>query len=149
MNDLQWLYWNRESAQTNQRQRRVMDVVRALGITPSQLERFLMLEAGQLTHWCQGELANRYAAMRLVRIHRVVLRNRDYLPPRYQMEQWMRRRLINGQSALDILADPYFLEHRLERVLLVMARQAGSSPRDSDRARRRCKVVQLLRLQPT
>lgn len=149
MNDLQWLYWNRDSAQTNQRQRRVMDVVRALGITPSQLERFLMLEDGQLTPWCQGELANRYAAMRLVRIHRVVLRNRDYLPPRYQMNDWMKRRLINGQSALQILSDPYFLEHRLERVLLIMARQAGTSPRSSERVRGTGNVVRLLRLQPT
>ena len=67
--------------------------------------------------------------MRLVRIHRVVARNRAYLPARYEMGDWMKKKLVDGQSALDILRDPYFLEHRLERVLVVMARRSGDSPR--------------------
>lgn len=86
-----------------------------------------MLQPGELTSWCQGEINNRYAAMRLVRIHRVVLRNRDYLPPRYQMCEWMAKKLANGQSALDILGDPYFLEHRLERAFVMMARLNSGS----------------------
>ena len=149
MNDLQWLYWDRESAQNNQRQRRVLDIVRVLAISPVQLEQFLMLAPGDLTQWCKGLVANRYAAMRLVRIHRVVQRNRDFLPPRHLMSSWMERKLANGQSALDILVDPYFLEHRLERVLVIIARQTGSTPKDS---RTQCKsgqVLPLLRLSPT
>ena len=134
MNDLQWLYWDRQSALHNPRQQRVVEVVRALAITPSQLERFLMLEPGQLTPWCRGDLANRYAAMCLVRIHRVVARNRAYLPARYEMGAWMKKKLVDGQSALDILRDPYFLEHRLERVLVVMARRSGGSPRPAKEA---------------
>ena len=134
MNDLQWLYWDRQSALHNPRQQRVVEVVRALAITPSQLERFLMLEPGQLTPWCRGDLSNRYAAMRLVRIHRVVARNRAYLPARYEMGDWMKKKLVDGQSALDILRDPYFLEHRLERVLVVMARRSGGSPRPAKEA---------------
>ena len=134
MNDLQWLYWDRQSALHNPRQQRVVEVVRALAITPSQLERFLMLEPGQLTPWCRGDLANRYAAMRLVRIHRVVARNRAYLPARYEMSEWMKKKLVDGQSALDVLRDPYFLEHRLERVLVVMARRSGGSPVSTKRA---------------
>ena len=134
MNDLQWLYWDRQSALHNPRQQRVVEVVRALAITPSQLERFLMLEPGQLTPWCRGDLANRYAAMRLVRIHRVVARNRANLPARYEMGDWMKKKLVDGQSALDILRDPYFLEHRLERVLVVMARRSGGSPRPAKEA---------------
>ena len=46
--------------------------------------------------------------MRLVRIHRVVARNRAYLPARYEMGDWMKKKLVDGQSALDILRDPYF-----------------------------------------
>lgn len=134
MNDLQWLYWDRQSALQNPRQQRVVEVLRALAITPSQLERFLMLESGQLIPWCQSEVANRYAAMRLVRIHRVVVRNRAYLPARFEMGSWMKKKLVDGQSALDILRDPYFLEHRLERVLVMMARRSGSFPKSTKQA---------------
>ena len=134
MNDLQWLYWDRQSALHNPRQQRVVEVVRVLAITPSQLEQFLMLEPGQLTLWCQGDIANRYAAMRLVRIHRVVAQNRAYLPARFEMGGWMKKKLVDGQSALDILRDPYFLEYRLERVLVVMVRRSGGSPRSAKEA---------------
>ena len=150
MNDLQWLYWDRDSAQDNQRQRRVMDMVRVLGLTPSQVERFLMLEPGDLTQWCKGLISNRYAAMRLVRIHRVVQRNRDYLPPRHQMPDWLSRRLANGQSGIDVLSDPYFLEHRLERIFVVMARQCGASPASAESPRRKsAQVIQLMQSMPT
>jgi len=143
MNDLRWLYWDRESAQTNQRQRRVIDVVRTLSLTSTQIEQFLMLEPGQLTQWCQGELSNRYAAMRLVRIHRVVLRNREFLPARRQMPDWMSRKLVNGRSALDVLADPYFLEHRLEQTLALMARRSGQRVGQNPSANPRSNVVPI------
>ena len=50
------------------------------------------------------------------------------------MGDWMKKKLVDGQSALDILRDPYFLEHRLERVLVVMARRSGDSPRPAKEA---------------
>lgn len=131
MNDLQWLYWDEDSARVNQRKRRVMDIIRTLGLSPTQTEQTLLLQPGELVPWCKGELANRYAAMRLVRIHRVVVRNRPHLPARFQMGDWLSRPLLSGQSALGVLCDPYFLEHRLERALLIIARLTGQSPKST------------------
>ncbi|MGB0957130.1 MAG: hypothetical protein ACPGUF_01555 [Litorivicinus sp.] len=144
MNDLQWLFWDEPSARSNQRKRRVMDVIRTLGINPAQTEQALLLQPGELVSWCKGELSNRYAAMRLVRIHRVVVRNRPYLPPRYQMAAWLERPLLNGQSALGVLCDPYFLEHRLERALLMVSRLTGQSPKSTSRPALAGNVVNLV-----
>lgn len=143
MNEIDWLYWDEASARVNQRKRRIMDVIRTLGIGPAQTEQALMLQPGELIPWCKGEIANRYAAMRLVRIHRVVARNRPYMPPRYQMADWLNRPLLSGQSAINILMDPYFLEHRLERILLIVSRQAGHSPRSAKVNLPQSNVVQL------
>ncbi|QGG79452.1 hypothetical protein GH975_02260 [Litorivicinus lipolyticus] len=131
MNDLQWLYWDEDSARVNPRKCRVMDVIRTLGLGPTQTEQTLLLQSGELVPWCKGELANRYAAMRLVRIHRVVVRNRPHLPARFQMGEWLSRPLLNGQSAFAVLCDPYFLEHRLERALLIISRLTGQSPKST------------------
>lgn len=117
MNNLAWLFWDRASDLSNQRKRRVVEVVRILAVSPAQLERFLMLQPGQLTDWCLGLVSSRYAAMRLVRIHRVVTRCRANLPPRSEMAQLIDRPAVNGQSILSIMSDPYFLENRLEKAL--------------------------------
>lgn len=143
MNDFAWLFWDRPSLLSNQRKRRAVEVMRVLGLSPAQLEKSLMLGEHTLTHWCKGLVPNRYASMRLVRIHRVVNRKRDQLPDRRRLGQLLERPIVGGQSLLSILTDPYFLEYRLEMALTNVA-QAEGGKADAKAG----EVVRLLTLTP-